>query len=207
MTWRISSARTRRTCNELRSAGVLASASPNDRSRIGPDGRRPTFKFLHRTRRRRRLPRRGFVPGYRSEAAQTAVSRQTNSCLPMGNTLGENPVFWYYNIFSLQRLWEGSNAWEADVTCAEAHGDSRLWHTAEAVHIDVRGLEPPNPMVQILRVLDEGEVGLVVIAHLDREPIFLYPELDDRGWSHEIVSSCGSEDCEGEIKLRLVRLT
>ena len=29
-------------------------------------------------------------------------------------------------------------------------------------------------------------------ARLDREPIFLYLELDDRGWSYEIVpASCG----------------
>jgi hypothetical protein len=48
----------------------------------------------------------------------------------------------------------------------------------------------------------------VLIAHLDREPIFLYPELDDRSWSHELItSSCGDPDCEDEVRLRLVRLT
>lgn len=93
------------------------------------------------------------------------------------------------------------------MSCARAQNGSRLWRTAEAVHIDVRGLGPPDPMVQILRTIDQGEVGSVVIAHLDREPIFLYPELDDRGWSHEIMSSCGGSDCEGEIKLRMVRLS
>jgi hypothetical protein len=44
-------------------------------------------------------------------------------------------------------------------------------------------------------------------VHLDQEPLFLYPELDDRGWSHELVSSsCGDPSCEDEVRLRLVRM-
>ncbi|PWB65756.1 MAG: hypothetical protein C3F17_03160 [Bradyrhizobiaceae bacterium] len=73
------------------------------------------------------------------------------------------------------------------------------------MHIDVRGLEPPEPMVAILTLIDSDQVDCALIAHLDREPIFLYPELDDRGWAHEIVeSSCGGA-C-GDVQLRLVRL-
>ncbi len=83
---------------------------------------------------------------------------------------------------------------------------TRVWRTADAMHIDVRGLEPPEPMVEILRLIDQGEVDAVLIAHFDREPIFLYPELDDRGWSHEVVSSCGDADCTHEVTLRIVRL-
>ena len=80
---------------------------------------------------------------------------------------------------------------------------SRIWQTANTVHVDVRGLAPPEPMVAILRLLEGDEVGSVLIAHLDREPIFLYPELDDRGWSHEIVrSSCGDDD---GVTLRMKR--
>jgi hypothetical protein len=61
-------------------------------------------------------------------------------------------------------------------------------------------------MVAILRLIDQDDAGSVIIAHLDREPIFLYPELDDRGWSHDIVPPlCGGPDCEEEVKLRLVR--
>jgi hypothetical protein len=44
-------------------------------------------------------------------------------------------------------------------------------------------------------------------VHLDREPIFLYPELDDRGWAHEIVAAaCGDPACEDEVRLQLTRL-
>ena len=81
-----------------------------------------------------------------------------------------------------------------------------MWRVDDAVHIDVRGLGPPEPMVAILQAIDSGEVDTVLVAHLDREPIFLYPELDDRGWSHDIVpSSCGSSDCEDAVVLRMER--
>jgi hypothetical protein len=79
--------------------------------------------------------------------------------------------------------------------------------TADAIHIDVRGLNPPEPMIAILQMIDSGQAdGAALIAHLDREPIFLYPELEDRGWAHEVMpSSCGSADCEDGIMLRMVR--
>ena len=81
-----------------------------------------------------------------------------------------------------------------------------MWRTEDAVHIDVRGLDPPEPMVAILQAIDSGEVDTVLVAHLDREPIFLYPELDDRGWSHETLqSSCGSPDCEDGTMLSMER--
>ena len=43
-----------------------------------------------------------------------------------------------------------------------------------------------------------------LVGHFDQEPIYLYPELEERGWSHEVVEShCG--DCEGGFMLRMVR--
>ncbi len=59
--------------------------------------------------------------------------------------------------------------------------------TADAVHIDLPGLELPEPMVAILQTVDGGESYTSLVAYFDREIIFFYPELDDRGWSHEII--------------------
>ncbi len=88
--------------------------------------------------------------------------------------------------------------------CGGPNDGSRVWRTPDAVHVDLRGLEPPEPMVTILQMIDRGEVDAVLIAHFDREPIFLYPELDDRGWSHDIVASeCGS--CDGRRRLCIAR--
>jgi hypothetical protein len=90
--------------------------------------------------------------------------------------------------------------------CTGPEDGSRKWRASEGIHIDVRGLAPPDPAVEILQLIDSGEAGTVLIAHLDREPIFLYPELDDRGWSYEIIPAfCGDATCEETVRLCLVR--
>ena len=81
---------------------------------------------------------------------------------------------------------------------------SPMWRPPGGVPLALRGREPPEPMVTVLRAIERGEVDPALVGHFDREPIFLYPELEERGWSHELVEShCG--DCEGGIMLRMVR--
>lgn len=53
------------------------------------------------------------------------------------------------------------------------------------VELDNRGLEPPQPMVRILDALDQLPPGGRVVAINDRRPLFLYPELEERGYRHE----------------------
>jgi uncharacterized protein (DUF2249 family) len=50
--------------------------------------------------------------------------------------------------------------------------------------LDVRGVEPPWPMVRILEVLERLEPGERLEVLHDRRPLFLYPQLDDRGFRH-----------------------
>ncbi len=50
--------------------------------------------------------------------------------------------------------------------------------------LDVRGLEPPQPMVRVLDAIDRLGAGARLEVHHDRRPIFLYPQLDDRGFRH-----------------------
>ena len=89
--------------------------------------------------------------------------------------------------------------------CRDAPGE-RTWIAADGLHLDVRGLECPEPLVTVLRTIDGGEVRSLVV-HLDQEPLLLYPELDDRGWSHELLASdCGDAACGDEVRLRLTRL-
>jgi hypothetical protein len=64
---------------------------------------------------------------------------------------------------------------------------AKVWRTGDGVHIDVRGLERPRPMIAILSLIDGPGHEDAVTAHLDREPVFLYPELTERGWSYGIV--------------------
>ncbi|HEU4369376.1 MAG TPA: DUF2249 domain-containing protein [Methylomirabilota bacterium] len=51
--------------------------------------------------------------------------------------------------------------------------------------LDVRGLEPPQPMVQVLERLEALEPGGVLTVLHERRPVFLYPQLDARGFRHE----------------------
>ena len=39
-----------------------------------------------------------------------------------------------------------------------------MWRTADAVHIDVRDLEPPEPMIAIRQAIDQGEVDSARVA-------------------------------------------
>ncbi|MFD1037700.1 DUF2249 domain-containing protein [Virgibacillus byunsanensis] len=51
--------------------------------------------------------------------------------------------------------------------------------------IDNRGLEPPQPMMRTLKALDKLSNGESLSIINDRRPMFLYEELNDRGYLHE----------------------
>ncbi len=78
--------------------------------------------------------------------------------------------------------------------------DATVWQSADGVHIDVRGLSPPAPMIAILRLIDSGQHQGVVIVHHEREPAFLIPELADRKWAYAYL-----DGEPGEVRLRLTR--
>jgi hypothetical protein len=77
----------------------------------------------------------------------------------------------------------------------------RRWRDAAGEHIDVRGLPPPQPLVAILRLVQQHrDGGVAVVVHHDRDPVLLYPELAELGWQAERI------DAEpGELRLRLTR--
>lgn len=55
----------------------------------------------------------------------------------------------------------------------------------KAIVIDVRGFEPPRPMIRVLERLETlGADEQLEVLH-DRRPLFLYPQLDERGFVHE----------------------
>lgn len=71
-----------------------------------------------------------------------------------------------------------------------------------ARHIDVRGLAPPEPMVAILRRIATLSPPECLVARLDRDPVFLYPELAEIGWEAQRIASP-----EGEVRLLLKAAT
>ena len=81
-----------------------------------------------------------------------------------------------------------------------ATGGAPVWHEADGVHIDVRGLKAPAPLVAIVRLIESGEHGGTIVAHLDRDPVHLYPELAERNWSASRLP--GNAD---EVRLQLTK--
>lgn len=75
-----------------------------------------------------------------------------------------------------------------------------VWRDGTTDHIDVRGMVPPQPLVAILRLVRSMPPAQIV-AHLDRDPVMLYPELAELGW--EALPLPGDP---GEVRLLLRRV-
>lgn len=72
------------------------------------------------------------------------------------------------------------------------------WQAKDGLHIDTRGLDPPDPMVAILWHLEQPGQNGPVTVHLNRNPIHLFPELIERGWLYEV-----QHHDSGEVTLSL----
>lgn len=66
--------------------------------------------------------------------------------------------------------------------------------------IDVRHLEMPQPMLAILDALDHLPHGIALYVHHKRIPVFLLPELTERGFEYRI-----KEICDGEVHLLIFK--
>lgn len=53
------------------------------------------------------------------------------------------------------------------------------------IELDARGLEPPQPMMKILETVATLPTGVTLVAHTDRQPLLLYPLLEQRGFTYE----------------------
>jgi uncharacterized protein (DUF2249 family) len=75
--------------------------------------------------------------------------------------------------------------WFYPETAAPAPSVAVAANPAGTAILDVRGLEPPLPMVRVLEGLDTLEPGDALTVLHERRPLFLYPQLDERGFQHE----------------------
>jgi len=77
---------------------------------------------------------------------------------------------------------------------------ARRWVEADGIHIDVRGLAAPAPLVAIVELVASIRDATPVIVHHERDPQMLYPELAELGWAAERIDAPA-----GEIRLKLER--
>lgn len=77
-------------------------------------------------------------------------------------------------------LFQPSGAVRPDGAPARPASGDGAW-PAPVRRLDLRDLDPPEPMVRILAALEAMAAGEVLAALLCREPVFLLPELAKRG--------------------------
>jgi uncharacterized protein (DUF2249 family) len=66
--------------------------------------------------------------------------------------------------------------------------------------IDVRHLEMPQPMLTILDALDHLDNGTALYVYHKRIPVFLLPELSQRGFDYRVT-----EIADGEVHLLIFK--
>lgn len=82
-----------------------------------------------------------------------------------------------------------------------AAASAPVWNDADGTtHIDVRGLAAPQPLVQVLQLVARSPDDRVIVVHIDRDPLLLYPELQQIGWWAEPI-----QGEPGEVRLRVAR--
>lgn len=113
--------------------------------------------------------------------------------------------------FSSEAKEIGGGDWQVDFTPAVAPAaeaptapnpvaPAGAW-PAPVRELDNRQLDPPEPMVRILAATEEMARGEVLCALLNREPVFLLPELAKRGHAWR-----GAFDADGRTYRLLVRM-
>ncbi len=63
----------------------------------------------------------------------------------------------------------------------------KSWQASDGLHIDTRGLAPPDPMVAVLWHIEQPNQRGPITAYFDRDPVHLFAELAERGWTHSYL--------------------
>lgn len=71
-------------------------------------------------------------------------------------------------------------------TEALAADDWRVWFYPDVAVLDVRGMEPPEPLAHTLAAIESLADGGTLVQVNVRVPQFLLPKLAERGFTHEI---------------------
>ena len=72
---------------------------------------------------------------------------------------------------------------EAERSSAPSTASRPAEPVGDAIVVDARGLEPPQPMAKILENLPRIAAGGQILALTDRRPMLLYPKLEERGFA------------------------
>jgi len=131
-----------------------------------------------------------------SRISQTVAGLQGDQKLLLRAPFEPRPLFHVLagRGFSHQARQLGAGEWEilftrdsdvvAEMTPALSHSPCG-GECAQMIELDVRGLEPPQPLVKILEALSQIPLHGIMHAHTDRRPMHLYAQLAERGFAGE----------------------
>jgi len=127
----------------------------------------------------------GAVKGLRE--GDVFVLRAPFEPIPLYDVLGKRGfAHWTESLGAADwRLWFYRDAAPGGAATSSAAPGSQAPAPGRLVRIDVRGLEPPQPMVLVLEQLEGLGAGQDLEVIHDRRPLFLYPQLDERGFAHD----------------------
>lgn len=78
---------------------------------------------------------------------------------------------------------------------------SNVSRERKTIHLDNRGLEPPQPMVRTLAALEKAQPGDIVCIHNDRVPVFLLEELRNLNYPFTV-----EEQPDGSAKVSIQKV-
>ncbi len=82
------------------------------------------------------------------------------------------------------RIWFYRTA-VRDIKKEEEEITKRIKEDGNTVYLDVKGLEPPQPMALILETIAKLDPSKTLVVLHERVPVFLYAKLDERGYKYE----------------------
>ena len=153
--------------------------------------------------------RRGIEPFARVMAAvkslgagQALVLRAPFEPIPLYDVLGKRGLSHWtdaqgaadWSVWFYRERANAPSAVEAPPRPATSHGTGST--------LDVRGLEPPLPMVLVMEHAEALSAGEELVVLHERRPLFLYPQLEARGFDHET-----DEPEPGLVRIRIRRRT
>lgn len=82
------------------------------------------------------------------------------------------------------KIWFYKTGWEK-VEEEKNSTLNRIKEEGNTVYLDVRGLEPPQPMAMILETMAKLDPSKILVVRHERVPMFLYPKLEEKGYTYE----------------------
>ncbi|MCB9247762.1 MAG: DUF2249 domain-containing protein [Ignavibacteriales bacterium] len=85
------------------------------------------------------------------------------------------------NVFEIY-FFKSDHVKNTSLHSEENNIDNQENELSNVIEIDVRELEPPEPMGIILEALSQVDAKTLLLVHHHREPMMLYPKLGERGY-------------------------